>query len=395
MTEEDAWAKFRGDVEAMRRLVLDHPLTGRNPQARAEAMALIHQAQASAYTMVIAPRQHYPRFFRHSYFEPTVFSWNLPNPDFLYQIAYLDGARDYRIRGRRNDGRWTDIQSMSGNFGEASVCLGNFDLDEFEIAADGSFEIAVSARRRPGNWIPTDAASGNNLLLVRRLVYDWEDETPPDLAIEAVGEGGGLMNFTEAELARRVALAGDYVRHVIGEMNLKGLERLAAVEDNEFVLVGGAPLKNTTANPIALYAQARYAFEPGEALVLECDLPEALYWNFHLGDIWNQTRDFIDHLSTINGRQAAIDPDGRFRAVLALEDPGVPNWLDPVGTTFGRLVGRWYGAAATPSPTIRRVSLRTLRDHLPAGTPNVTPEARREQLRRRRAAMLRHWGYGA
>ncbi len=35
--------------------------------------------------------------------------------------------------------------------------------------------------------------------------------------------------------------------------------------------------------------------------------------------------------------QAVLDADGKFRAVLALTDPVVPNWLDPVGNTRGKL----------------------------------------------------------
>ena len=43
MTDAEAWADYRETIEATRRLVLDHPLTHRNDQVRAEAMALIHR----------------------------------------------------------------------------------------------------------------------------------------------------------------------------------------------------------------------------------------------------------------------------------------------------------------------------------------------------------------
>ena len=71
------------------------------------------------------------------------------------------------------------------------------------------------------------------------------------------------------------------------------------------------------------------------------------YWNVQLNDeLWNAI-EFVYRQSSLNGHQARLDADGRFRAVISLEDPGVQNWLDPVGTTRGMLIGRWYGAADT------------------------------------------------
>ncbi len=393
MTEAEAWAEYRETIEAARRLILDHPLTHRNDQVRAEAMALIHQAQASAYNLVIAPRQDFPRWFAHAFFEPNVFNWNLPNPDFLYGCAFLDGRREYRITGRRNTGHWTEIQSVSGVFGEDQKHNGNYSIDEFEIAADGSFEITASAEKpAQGNWLRIDGDSPNNWLHIRRLIYDWETEVPTYVSVERIDGAPGVMNLNEEVLARRIVSAGRYVRYVIEKMNLAGIERLAA-EDNAFILIGGEKLKASTANPVAVYGQARYAFEPGEAVIVESEIPEAIYWNIHLGDIWNQTRDFVHHHSSLNGRQAVLDSDGRFRAVISLEDPGVPNWLDPVGTTFGRICTRWYGGRTSPLPTARKVRLAELRDHLPADTPVVSPEQRQEVMRRRTAAVLRHWDY--
>ena len=50
MTEAEAWADYRNAIESARRLVLDHPLTSRNDQVRAEG-GPGSKAQASAYTL--------------------------------------------------------------------------------------------------------------------------------------------------------------------------------------------------------------------------------------------------------------------------------------------------------------------------------------------------------
>ena len=91
--------------------------------------------------------------------------------------------------------------------------------------------------------------------------------------------------------------------------------------------------------------------------------------------------------------QARLDGDGRFRAVIALDDPGVPNWLDPAGRNEGSLMLRWTGASSGPEPTLRIVPAAELRSHLPADTPLVTPEQRDEMIRNRRrgAQWRRRW----
>jgi hypothetical protein len=92
----------------------------------------------------------------------------------------------------------------------------------------------------------------------------------------------------------------------------------------------------------------------------------------------------------LNDVQARIDSDGRFRAVVSRRDPGVPNWLDKADYPWGIVQLRWNRASDHPDPTMKKVPFAAVRDHLPADTPVVTPEARREQLRaRREAAQLR------
>jgi hypothetical protein len=73
-----------------------------------------------------------------------------------------------------------------------------------------------------------------------------------------------------------------------------------------------------------------------------------------------------------------------------MEDPGVPNWLDPAGFTEGTIYGRWYDCDSNPVPTITRVALPELRHHLPSDTPVVTSHEREAELRGRvRAAQRR------
>jgi len=124
--------------------------------------------------------------------------------------------------------------------------------------------------------------------------------------------------------------------------------------------------------------------------IRETELPARRpYWNIQLNDPYFNALEYVYRLSSLNGHTATISADGEFRAVIALEDPGVPNWLDPAGYKEGGIYGRWYDCDTNPTPVIKRVPLAELRRHLPAGTPVVTLEQRADELRRRVRACQR------
>jgi hypothetical protein len=87
-----------------------------------------------------------------------------------------------------------------------------------------------------------------------------------------------------------------------------------------------------------------------------------------------------------------IDGDGRFRAVVAHADPGVPNWLDTLGNGGGVLIFRFFRTDHVVCPAIRKVGLSDVRSHLPADTPSVDPAERARALEARTRASRRRYG---
>jgi hypothetical protein len=129
-------------------------------------------------------------------------------------------------------------------------------------------------------------------------------------------------------------------------------------------------------------------------LLLETELPQTVrYWNVQLSDMMWNSIDWMNRQSSLNGGQARIDADGKFRAVIALEDPGVPNWLDTGGNREGAIMLRWTEASSGPAPTLTVLEASELRSKLLPDTPLVTPTAREQQLRARRRAVQwrRRW----
>jgi hypothetical protein len=86
--------------------------------------------------------------------------------------------------------------------------------------------------------------------------------------------------------------------------------------------------------------------------------------------------------------QTAIDDDGRIRFVVAPEDPGVHNWIDTERQPEGMLVYRSIGTRSRPTLECEVVPLAALGEHLPEGYPTIDAAGRREQLAKRRAAVL-------
>ena len=71
-----------------------------------------------------------------------------------------------------------------------------------------------------------------------------------------------------------------------------------------------------------VYWPACFQLEPDEALIIETELPEQRpYWNIQLNDPYFNALEYVYRLSSTNGHYAKVSSDGRFRAVIALDDP--------------------------------------------------------------------------
>jgi len=394
MTLDEAWKKYLEDVEDVRQMFLKEDVIQHHPQTEGAAISLLHQTMALSYNMVMAPRQDYPFFYLQSYLDPHVYLGHLPCPDFVYRVLFLNGARTWRIWGKRNTSHWTDIQVHTGFWGEPGyTCHANYDIDDFAIAADGSYEIVASAEPNEGNWIRLDPGSANNTLLIRQATYDWDNELPSEFNIEPLDDKpASPIVLDNDEVIRRLDLAGRMMKHCVSIWTAPASRRLLRhAERNSFVVRQGDGGRG--ASPLAQYAQGIFDITDDEALIIETEVPRAKYWSIHLGNWWWETLDYSHHKSSINGFQAVADSDGRFRAVIARLDPGVPNWLDPIVWNTGLMLIRWYRADSELRVATKKVALEDLHRHLPAGTRKVSPVQRMDEVRGRNQGTLRRYGY--
>ena len=392
---EGAWRQYNETVDSTRQAMLSRPEAA-HAIVRAQALYALQAVQAGAFRMIVAPRRNYPNLYREEIWGPYESTWGGPASDFVYQWTFLDGRHSYRLRGKRGTTRVADMQLWNNYWSGTQRNLGNYDIDAFEIAADGSFEVILSADEHPGNWIQLDTSARNIVVQIRDAFWNWETEKRMHLWLECIDCGSPQMALNEAEMNRRLIAAGKFIRQAAYEMSMWyfDLVKTRAGGANRFIAPPNRNQDNADAgaSPRALYYPMIFQITPGQAIIIESEVPQAKYWSLQLTDIWWQTLDFTFHQSGLNGHQMQIDPDGKFRAVISLTDPGVPNWIDPVGSPTGQLFFRTYDAEPTPLPTVTVVDLERLRDYLPESTPAVGAGARAEALKQRSKASLERWG---
>jgi hypothetical protein len=314
-----------------------------------------------------------------------------PNPDDIYTYSPIRGDLRYRVSGNRGTVRilsFTSQRHMSGMVDDIATIGGHNEIDDrdFTVGANGDFEILFSARRprgHAGNWARIDPEA--TAIFTRFRSYDWENEVDPVLSIECLDPVPPKPRLTPDQILARIQeMARFPARKTRSYYRLQnGVKERVGFNVFEPLYMKGAMAKQ-------VYWPACFQFEAGEALIIETELPDHRpYWNVQLNDPYFNALEYVYRLSSLNGHSAKLSSDGRFRAVIALEDPGVPNWLDPAGYTEGGIYGRWFDCDSAPLPILKRVKLAALRDHLPPDTPAVTPEERAEALRRRVRACQR------
>ena len=309
-------------------------------------------------------------------------TWGMECPDCIYTRAVLRGGESYRLFGNRGTARYVGLQTMNG-----MAATANELVDELKVDADGNFEVMLSAEERAGNWMRIDG--DHPTLTVRHFFYDWDTEVASSLRIERLGDAvaanGGSVD-REVAVSRQLVALGDFVHDNLAFFLNFG----AAAPSNGFL----PPIDRTDMGAAAENRPVigRWELRPDEALIVEVEPPEGIYWSFSIGNPWWETIHYGRHQSSLNAHQAAVDSDGLVRVVLCERDPGVANWLDTAGHSNGPIILRCVRTKTAPTPTTRIVPFGQIATELPSDTTTVTPQERSSVLAARRRAVCARFG---
>ena len=373
-----AWAEFCDQLRRAGEVVLD-PAAPSGDLERAEGFRYLATLAAAGirHAFDLADPER-PRFLRNP---DSASKWGAENADNVYLLAKIRSDRHYRIVGRRGSAYTFLIETKEGymQLGQ-SRNFASVEASELEIAPDGRFEIALSRERQPGNWIPLHPDATQ--VLIRQYLWDWQREVPAEFRIfEVEGEGRAPELLEPAGVARLLDEAGHWIVSTaqVWADWVAGLRR-------DHVPGRLAPARRFVGGADDIwYGNDAYRLAPDEVLLVEFDPPDARYWHIQLVDLWFETLDYANRQTSLNGHQLVRDADGRVRVVIAHRDPGVPNWLDTAGHAEGLIQYRYVWTKNAPEPRARLLPWSALGEALPAGTPRVTPEARRRQIAARQA----------
>lgn len=330
---------------------------------------------------------HFPELLH--YFDP-LRKQGGDNTDALYVGAPINGTHSYRISGQRGSARYfavTVLEDGATPWGGAVV--GSLIDRDIAVADDGSFEIILSPDEHPGNWIRTTPGSWR--VTLRQFFADWENEQPMVARIDRLGEVQHDPVFTPAQLEQGLGEASAWVRdstHYWATM----LDKWQA-QPNRFLSYRQLDDNAIDATPGGEPLICYWRVPKDEVLIVRVTPPPADYWAVEFGNYWWETMDYRYRLCSTNCHYAVLEDNGELLLVVAHNDPGVPNWLDPSGHVEGYITVRWIGTAHYPIPVCTQMKREELSSYLPDGAKKIQAPARREQLAARRRGVHRRFGY--
>lgn len=280
------------------------------------------------------------------------------NPDNYYLNCAVDGGRDYRITGNRGTVAYLSIETKAGSFagGGDMAPTGHVDVDQLDVAENGDFELTVSAREQPGNWLPMTPDSDN--ILVRQTFRQRAAEQRAELQIQCLnprGTAGLDPSGFAADLAAVVpfvegtaSLFRQWMATFAGHVN-----QLPPNDQQMCLRAGG--------DPAIYYHNSRWELGPEQALLIEFTPPGVCRaWNFQLSNYWMESLDYRYHRICVNNHSAIPEADGSVRILVshrsddelrqaAGDSPWrFPNCLSTAGHSNGAMLLRYIGARDYP-----------------------------------------------
>jgi hypothetical protein len=321
--------------------------------------ALMHLLQGGLYTHFEDDPDH-PLFRR--IVSPTR-KMTGDNPDAIYYDTAVSARHTYRVRGNLAGAVYTSLtieaDAAEGRF--ASGTAGVINDGQFDVAADGSFEVFLGGPKRPRNWI---ALPENASRITTRHYFEEETSAAANpakriqLDIQVIGETlPPPPTPDDARIAAGIRRVSNFVRGRTLEQPPPGQRPqppFVSTTPNQFP----KPIKPgdfAFAAADAAYSMAPYLLGPDHALVMTGRWPTCRCANVCLWNRWMQTYDYSHRTAGLNRKQTRLEKDGSFRMVLAHRDPGVPNWIDTEGRPFGMVFWRFMlpeGDIETPQAVL-------------------------------------------
>jgi hypothetical protein len=375
-----------------------------NPLQRADGFRYLTQNLAQSFDLALETKDtRYPMI--HAFCAPDR-KLGGDNADFVYLQAWIDGASEYRITGRKGTARFfnitvqgprpatdvyygTDHPNLHEPFGDTPEA--NITGDQIVTDDDGTFVLHIGGDERPTNWLPT--TPGSRKLFLRQGFDSWDEEAA-ELSIARVGMDEPRPMPTPDVVLESMRWAGDFLTGAMAEWPDRELEIGARFGEGEVNAMPPPRFAGTAEERDRhrgrLLVTMPWRLRPDESLVIEFEATDSFWMFTNMGAFWN-SMDYLYRPVSATPSRSAVDGDGRVRIVMAHADTGHHNWLDTQGFAEGYLSFRNIGTREFPPISTTVVPVVDLAAHLPADTRIVTPAQRRDQMHARFDAIRRRY----
>lgn len=353
-----AWSRLLDRLREAGEIV-DGPLGARDERERVEGHRHLLRLTALASEMLLekADTDH-PEFIRWMNHHRKMLG---DNPHTIYDVAIIDPATTYVIRGRVGSQTYLGVCVYGTSDEGARRILGNVDDHEC-VTGDGTFEVWLGPAGSP--HVPDGAPSitlepDATDVLVRQYFHDVTTQDEASVSIEAVPDPGPSRPMTEYELVRRLDAVGAYVRDIVEvEVTLSTLMATATPgllrHGEDYGDAEGAEADPPIDPAVVAKAMPSPAIQysgswvdglgPDEAVVVSGTMPDCRYFSIQLLNRFMESGKYDEFRVFLTDADLGVPPGQPFRAVVAHTDPGTDPWIDTNGWTSFSIAVRALGA---------------------------------------------------
>lgn len=288
------------------------------------------------------------------------------NSDAIYFDAPVSPEYEYRVRGNMMGAVYVSITVEVGaeDGSMASRTCGVINDTQFDVDAEGNFELRFGGEPAERNWLPL--AEGASRITTRHYFEESicaaaDPAREPRFSIEVLNPGPPPAKPDDRTVAAGIRRTAKFLRdRTLGMPPMAKADNLpsfVALTPNQFptpVPPGDFGLSAYDAH----YSMAPYFLGPDDALVISGRWPDCRFANVCLWTRHQQTYDYANRPVSLNRAQTELEADGSFRMVIAHQDPGVPNWIDTEGRPIGLVFWRYFlpeGEIETPQAEVVKV----------------------------------------
>ena len=372
-----AWEDFCDTLKAAGRIVIRETPDG-DPQDRVEGFRYITRMMLMANARVIEQRTPGTRPQRIGIIPPPMqggIGVQSPNQDHIVQA--VDPAYRYRITGTAGDA-YAHLSAWSppvpDDVGATPVGLDAEDhLETFNpnmaltphtanladfADADGAVDFILSVEE-PEDGSQWMSMAPTTRELMGRVVYDDRAaQRRPRLQIQCLDEHPRPLTPEPEDMAVRLAVAAQLILGLQSDYGGWTRDLLSRENQTEYTRewyerIGGSPDDR-------IFEFGYWRVPQGKALVVEFEEPQAQHWNFQLCNHWMENlADYATGKGYID-KENAVRDGSTVRIVVAHEDPGASNWIEPVTHDHGVMGARFVRPATEPQVSCRLVDLENL-----------------------------------